>query len=124
MNDDQQNRLEIMKALEKEFPDRVLEDLIEVARYVEAGGIERARQESQDSAAKFLEEVIDTPAPRTWWKLDDIPDYVGAVTDADGHVIRRAVWGDRLVWKLEDAARYKNVVVTDNLAPFTEVCND
>lgn len=114
MNTDQRTRLEIMKALEKDFPDRLLEDLIDVARYVEAGGIER------DSAAKFAEEADDIPEWRTWAHLEHIPDGVGAVTDADGDVICRVALGDRLVWKFEDA-RYEVMTVTDDVGPFTEV---
>lgn len=120
MNADQQTRLEIMKALEKDFPDRLLEDLIEVARYVEAGGIEQDRPESQDSAAKYPEEADDIPAPRTWTNLDHIPDGVGAVTDVDGYVICRVALGDRLVWKFE-AERYEDMTVNDGFAPFAEV---
>lgn len=114
MNTDQQTRLEIMKALEKEFPDRLLEDLIEVARYVEAGGIER------DSAAKFAEEAYDIPAPRAWAKLEHIPDDVRVATDADGDVICRVAVGDRLVWKFE-VERYEAVIVNDYFGPFIEV---
>lgn len=123
MNTDQQTRLEIMKALEKGFPDRLLEDLLEVALYVEAGGIERAREESQDSAAQFLEEVVDIPAPRTWWKLDRIPDDVRAVTDQDGDVIHRVAVGDRLVWTFQ-AERYEDITVNNDVGPFVEVRHD
>lgn len=114
MNPDQKNRLEIMQALEKDFSGRVLEDLIEVARYVEAGGIE------QDSAGESAEEADDIPEWRTWAHLEHIPDGVGAVTDADGDVICRVALGDRLVWKFEDA-RYEVMTVTDDVGPFTEV---
>lgn len=125
MNADQQNRFDIMQALEKVFPDRLLEDLIEVARYVEAGGITRAREESQDSAAKSLEEADDISAPRTWTNLDDIPDNVWAATDRDGDVIRRVLFeeGDLSIWAFE-AELYGNIVVTDDHAPFTEVLDD
>lgn len=114
MNTDQQTRLEIMQALEKEFPDRLLEDLIEVARYVEAGSIE------QDSAAKSAGEADDIFARRTWMKLEHIPAHVFAITDADGDVIRRVALGDRLAWKFE-AEGFKDVAINDNFAPFTEV---
>lgn len=114
MNTDQQNRLEIMKALEKDFPDRLLEDLIEVARYVEAGGIE------QDSAAKSAGEASDIPAPRAWRKLEHIPDDVQAATDADGDVIRRVAVGNHFEWKFE-AGRYEAIIVDDQFGPFIEV---
>lgn len=114
MNTDQQTRLEIMKALEKEFPDRLLEDLIDVARYVEGGGIE------QDSAAKSAEEASDIPTRRAWARLGHIPDDVRAATDADGDVIRRVAVGDRLVWKFE-AEGFKDVAINDNFGPFIEV---
>lgn len=120
MNANQQTRLEIMRALEKDFPDRLLEDLIHVARYVEAGGIEQDRAESQDSAAKSVEEATDIPEARTWTKLERIPDDVRAVTDPDGDVIRRVALGNRLAWKFE-ATRYDGIAIDDTLAPFTEV---
>lgn len=123
MNPDQKNRLEIMQALEKDFSGRVLEDLIEVARYVEAGGIERAREESQDSAAKSVGGAAYISAPRTWTSLDDIPYDVWAATDPDGEVICRVVEGGRSVWRFE-AARYKGITVNDTNAPFTEARDD
>ena len=113
MNTDQQNRFEIMKALEKDFPDRLLEDLIDVARYVEGGGIER------DSTAKYPDEAEGIPEARTWTNLEDISAHVRAVTDSDGDVIRRVALGNRLVWKFE-AARYKDIAISNEFAPFTE----
>lgn len=120
MNPDQQNRLEIVKALGKDFPDHLLEDLIDVARYVEGGGIDRAREGSQDSTAKYPDEADDISEPRTWAHLEDIPAHVRAVTDSDGDVIRRVALGDRLVWKFE-AERYEYIIIANNFAPFTEV---
>lgn len=131
MNIDQQTRLEIMQALEKDFPDRLLEDLIDVARYVEGGGVERvreveagvferAREESQESAAKYPDEADDISERHTWMNLDRIPDDVRAVTDADGYAIRRVDLGNRLVWKFEDA-RYEDMIVNDGFGPFAEV---
>lgn len=128
MNTDQQNRLEIMKALEKDFPDRTLEDLIEVARYVEGNGTPTITLQTpevgiwhiEDSDAKFLEEAAYISEPRTWKHLDHIPDDVRAVTDPDGDVIRRVALGDALVWQFE-AERYQNTLVIDGFAPFTEV---
>lgn len=114
MNTDQKTRLEIIKALEKDFPDRLLEDLIDVARYVEAGGIER------DSAAKSVGEATDIPTRRAWAKLGHIPDDVRAATDADGDVIRRVAVGDRLVWKFE-LQEFEAVIINDQFGPFIEV---
>lgn len=114
MNTEQQNRFEIMKALERDFPDRLLEDLIEVARYVEGEGIE------QDSAAKSAGMSDASPAPRTWMKLEHIPAHVFAATDADGDVIRRVAVGNHLEWKFE-AGRYEAIIVDDQFGPFIEV---
>lgn len=120
MNADQQTRLEIMKALEKVFPDRLLEDLIDVARYVEAGGVERAREESQDGAAKYPEEAADISEPRTWTALEDVPDDVLAVTDADGSRAMRVVSGDCQVWAYTFGI-YTGFKVDSSAGPFTEV---
>lgn len=120
MNPDQQTRLEIMQVLEKDFPDRLLEDLTEVARYVEAGGIERVREESQDSAAKTSWEAAYLSEPRTWTNLERIPDDVRAVTDQDGDVIRRVVECGLCIWRFE-AARYMGITVNNDFGPFTEV---
>lgn len=80
MNTDQQTRFEIMQALEKDFPDRLLEELIDVALYVEVGGVERARL--KESAEKFFETLRhlnpptpaqDKTSPRVWGCFDDVP---------------------------------------------------
>ena len=131
MNIDQQNRFEIMKALEKAFPDRLLEDLIDVARYVEGGGVERvreveagvferAREESQDSAAKSLGEASGTPKPRKWTNLDAIPSSVKAITDRDGDRAEPQTLKGKRAWVFTDFP-FDGLEVPPDCGPFTEV---
>lgn len=134
MNTDQKTRLEIMKALEKDFPDRLLEDLIDVARYVE-GDASAADEKAEEFHRKVEEDgdrmrlgldpihfkIPDTP--RKWTNLDAIPADVWAVTDGDGDVIRRVALGNRRIWKFE-IERYENTTINDEFGPFTEVLSN
>lgn len=74
MNTDQQNRLEIMKALEKGFPDRLLEDLIDVARYVEGNGTPAI--------------TLQTPEVGIWHSKDNGNDYFTDTKPSDRSAVR------------------------------------
>lgn len=129
MNTDQKTRLEIMKALEKDFPDRLLEDLIDVALYVEVGGVERARL--KESAEKFFETLRhlnpptpaqDKTSPRKWTNLDAIPSNVKAITDSDGERAEPRTFLGKRKWVFTEVP-FDGVTVSPDDGPFTEVCN-
>lgn len=111
MNTDQQTRLEIMKALERDFPDRLLEDLLYMARYVEHGGAEQAEQTEPTSVQG---------APRTWTSLADIPASVLWVKDRDGDQIKRASSAGRTLWAHMTPV-YAHISPNDEDGPFSEV---
>lgn len=113
MNADQQNRFEIMKALEKDFPDRLLEDLIDVARYVEGDGMP-----VNTVAREFLE--ASTASPRKWTNPYAIPSSVKAITDRDGDRAEPQMIKGKRKWFFTDAP-LDGVEVTSNDGPFTEV---
>lgn len=127
MNTEQKNRFEIMKALEKDFPDRLLEDLIDVALYVEVGGVERARL--KESAEKFFETLRhlnpptpaqDKTSPRKWTNLDAIPSNVEAITDRDGDRAEPQVVLGKRKWVFTHGP-LAGFDVLPNGGPFTEV---
>lgn len=113
MNTDQQTRLEIMKALEKDFPARLLEDLIDVARYVEGDGtpaITVARESRKASMA----------SPRKWTNLDAIPSTVKAITDRDGDRAEPQTFQGKRKWVFTEVP-FDGVTVSPDDGPFTEV---
>lgn len=112
MNIDQQTRLEIMKALEKDFPDRLLEDLIDVARYVEGNGT---------PATTFAHEFLkaSTASPRKWTNLDAIPSNVKAITDRDGDRAEPQTVKGKRKWVFTDDP-FDGVTVSPDDGPFTE----
>lgn len=113
MNADQKTRLEIMKALEKDFPDRPLEDLVYMARYVEHGGVE-------PGPPKQTGHPSEQGAPRKWASLADIPDTVRLVEDHDGELIKRLVTWEQSPWVFV-AHKYTDILPTDGDGPFIEV---
>lgn len=129
MNTDQQTRLEIMRALEKDFPDRVLEDLIDVARYVEgdaSAAVEEAKefQRGIDEARMYfgLDPVhLNIPdTPRKWTNLDAIPSSVKAITDRDGDRAEPQMIKGQRKWVFTDLP-FDAVEVIPDGGPFTEV---
>lgn len=106
MNDDQQARLEIMRALGEDFSDRLLEDLIHVARYVEHGGVEP--------------ELPEPDEPCKWASLADIPEIVGLVEDHAGNVIKRIVGVEHVPWAYANLD-YEDFFPRDEDGPFIEV---
>lgn len=113
MNTNQQTRLEIMQALERDFPDRLLEDLLHVARYVEHGGAE-------PEPPKPDEPTIVQGDPRKWTSLADIPDTVRLVKDHDGELIKRLVTWEQSPWVFV-AHKYTDIRPTNGDGPFIEV---
>lgn len=111
MNTDQQTRLEIMRALGEEFPNRPLEDLLHVARYVEHGGVKQAEQTGPPSGSD---------EPRTWVSLADIPETVGSVEDREGDQIKRIVTAEQTEW-VHTSHRYLGLPPMDDDGPFIEV---
>lgn len=107
MNTNQQNRLEIIRALKKEFPELLFEDLIHVARYIEYG---RAELEPPKPVG-----------PRKWAFLADIPETVELVEDRAGDVVRRIVNAGQTQW-IYVSHRYLGFRLMDGAGPFTEVC--
>lgn len=113
MNTDQQTRLEIIQALEKDFPDRLLEDLIDVARYVEGDGTPATTR-----AREFLNAGISSP--RKWTNLAAIPSNVKAITDSDGDRAEPQTLKGERKWVFTDEP-LDGVDVSPNYGPFTEV---
>lgn len=113
MNTNQQNRFEIMKALEKDFPDRLLEDLIDVARYVEGEGMPVST-----AAREFLE--ASTASARKWTNPHAIPSSVKAITDRDGDRAEPQTLQGKRKWFFTGLP-FGGVEVTSNDGPFTEV---
>lgn len=113
MNTDQQTRLEIMRALEKDFPDRLLEDLIDVARYVEGDGTPASTFACESRKASVS-------GPRTWTNLEAIPSNVKAITDRDGDRAEPQTIKGQRKWVFTEIP-FDGVTVSPDDGPFTEV---
>lgn len=111
MNIDQKARLEIMQALEKEFPDRLLEDLIEVARWVEGNGTPATTRARESRKAGMS-------SPRKWTNLDAIPSSVKRIRDRDGDRAEPRTLKGKRVWFFADAP-FDGVEVSPDDGPFT-----
>lgn len=123
MNTDQQARLEIMRALEKDFPDRLLEDLIDVARYVEGDGapVSTVAREFRKAGVSGPRKWTNLDAtPRTWTNLEAIPSTVKAITDRDGDRAEPQTIKGKRKWVFTDEP-LDGVEVSPDDGPFIEV---
>lgn len=111
MNTEQQTRLEIMRALDKEFPELLFEDLIHVARYIEHGGVKHEPPEQTGHPS-------EQGAPRKWVSLADIPDNVRWVKDHEGDLIKRFAFAENVLW-VYTSHDYADIQPTDDDGPFT-----
>lgn len=116
--------------MEKDFPDRLLEDLIDVARYVE--GDASAADEKAKEFHRKIEEDGDRmrlgldpihfkipDAPRKWTNLDAIPSTVKAITDKDGDRAEPQTLQGKRKWVFTDAP-FHGIEVSPDDGPFTD----